>query len=136
MKNSYILGSLFLVAMIIFGIMYISSKRSSIVPSVSVQDQKDVNGEIIIQEVVSAKPGWLVIQTNDDGVPGPVIGYTKINAGNNSKVKVKIDKSQATATLYAMIHEDDGTKEKFDFPENDLPLMYKMEMVAKVFRLN
>lgn len=134
MKKSYIIGALSLIA--IGGVFFLALKKPSVIPSVSVQDQIDVKGEVSIQEVVSAKPAWLVIQTNEDGVPGPVIGYRKISAGINKDVKVKIDKARATSTLYAMIHEDDGTKDKFDFPENDSPLMYKMEMVAKVFKLN
>jgi hypothetical protein len=134
MKKSYIIGASLLAVIVIVAIVVASN--SSVVPSISVQDQKDVSGEIIVSEIVSVKPGWLVIQTNDEGVPGSVIGYVKINAGSNRDVKVKVDVPKATATLYAMIHEDDGTKDKFDFPENDLPLMYKMEMVAKVFKLN
>lgn len=136
MKRLYIFGALFLVVMIGFGIKFIISEKTSIVPSVSVQDQTFVEGSVIIQEVVFSKPGWLVIQTNDNGIPGPVIGYTKINAGNNKDVKVKIDKTQATETLYAMIHEDNGVKDKFDFPTNDLPLMYNMKMVAQIFKLD
>lgn len=135
MKKNYLVGALF----ILFAIgvaVFLMLKNPSVVPGVSVQDQKDVKGEIVVQEVVSAKPAWLVIQTNEDGVPGPVIGYVKINAGTSKDVKVKIDKSKATPSLHAMIHEDDGTKDKFDFPENDLPLMYKMEMVTKIFKLN
>lgn len=117
-------------------LVFVFNQKTSIVPSVSVSDQRDLNGEITVSEVSSSKSGWLVIQTNDDGVPGPVIGYTKINPGVNNDVKVKVDVPRATPTLHAMIHEDDGVKEKFDFPENDLPIMYKMEMVTKIFRLN
>lgn len=134
MKKQYIFGILFLVVAAV--IVFVFNQKPSIAPSVSVSDQRDVNGEIVVSEAVSAKPGWLVIQTNDDGVPGPVIGYTKINAGINKDVKVKVDVSQATPTLHAMIHKDDGVKDKFDFPENDSPIMNKMEMVTKIFELN
>lgn len=134
MKKIYIFGGLFLV--IIAAAIFVFTNNSSATPSVAVSDQKDMNGEVVIAEVISGKAGWLVIQTNEDGAPGPVIGYTKINPGVNRDVKVKVDVPNATPTLHAMIHEDDGVKEKFDFPENDLPIMYKMEMVTKIFRLN
>ena len=125
--------SLFVIAA---GFFVLKSKEPSVIPSISVLDQSDLNGEVLVKEVVTKNPAWLVIQTNDDGVPGPVIGFVKIAAGKNTDVKVKVDKDKATASLFAMIHEDNGTKDKFDFPENDLPLMYKMDMVAKTFKLN
>lgn len=115
--------------------VFFINKKPSVIPSVSVGDQKIETGEVEILEAVAAEPSWLVIQTNDNGVPGPVIGYEKINAGSNKNIAVKINKTQATPSLYAMIHEDTGTKGSFDFPKNDLPLMYKMEMVAKVFNV-
>lgn len=133
MNKKYIYAIL-VVILLVGGYFYF--QKPKIVPMVLVNDQKDSEGQINVGKVVSPKDAWLVIQTNEDGVPGPVVGYTKIKAGENNDVKVKIDKSNVTPTLHAMIHEDDGTKEKFDFPENDSPMMYKMEMVTKIFKLN
>lgn len=123
-------------AVLVLAGAFVFFKKFDIVPSVAVDNQKFSQGEIIAKEVVVMKSSWLVIQTNEGGVPGPVIGYVKISEGVNKNVSVKIDQSKATPSLYAMIHEDDGKADSFDFPENDMPLMYKDEMVAKIFTLN
>lgn len=110
-------------------------KGSSIIPQVTVFDQPITSGQIIVSSATAVAPSWLVIQTETNGAPGPVIGYVKINKGENKNVNVKIDASKSTPKLFVMIHEDSGEKDKFDFPDNDMPLIYKNEMVSKLFAL-
>lgn len=111
------------------------SNKNSVVPAISVEDQALQDNKIIISSVTAVDDSWLVIQTETNNVPGPVIGSTKIKKGENKNVSVVIDKNQATPKLFAMIHVDDGEKEKLDFPGADMPLMYKNEMVSKLFSL-
>lgn len=115
--------------------IFFIKNKPSIIPSVTVEDQKIKAGEVEIGEVIALKPSWLVIQTNEGGIPGPVLGYKKIETGSNKNLKVKIDSTKITPSLHAMIHEDTGIKDRFDFPNNDVPLMYKMEMVTKIFNI-
>jgi len=107
--------------------------KSSIIPRVQVSDQVIRGGQVTIAEVDAVASSWLVIQTETNGTPGPVIGYTKINQGTNKNVVVQIDAQKSTPKLFAMIHEDNGEKGKFDFPNNDMPLLYKGEMVSELF---
>ncbi|TSC52411.1 MAG: beta-Ig-H3/fasciclin [Parcubacteria group bacterium LiPW_41] len=107
--------------------------NGGVVPKVLVSDQLIQNNQIVIAQVDAVAPSWLVIQTETNGVPGPVIGYTKIKKGTNKNVSVKIDTEKSTPKLFAMIHEDVGEKDKFDFPNNDMPLYYKGEMISKLF---
>lgn len=108
-------------------------KRPNIIPQVSVIDQSIIQDQIVVPSVTAVAPSWLVIQTETNSVPGPVIGYVKIKPGENKNIAVKIDTTKSTPKLFAMIHEDNGEKDKFDFPGNDMPLMYQGEMVSKIF---
>ncbi len=91
--------------------------------AVTVADQElGAGNTVIIAEVVSDGPGWLVIHANADGAPGPVIGHAPVNAGDNTDVVVEIDPSMATETLYAMLHVDAGTAGEYEFPGDDVPV--------------
>lgn len=105
----------------------------NIIPSVTVNDQPIRDSQVTIENVTAVAPSWLVIQTETNGAPGPVIGYIKINKGENKNVSVKIDVPKSTPKLFAMIHEDDGEKDRLDFPDNDMPLIYNGEMVSELF---
>ena len=107
--------------------------RTGPIPQVQVSDQTIQNSQVTITTADAIASSWLVIQTETNGIPGPVIGYTKINKGINKNVVVQIDAQKITTRLFAMIHEDSGEKGKFDFPENDMPLLYRGEMVSRLF---
>ena len=118
-----------IIALIAFAVL----SRNNIVPRVQVNDQTIKDSQIIVAEVDAVALSWLVIQTETNGAPGPVIGYTKINKGSNKNVVVQIDAQKSTPKLFAMIHEDNCEKGKFDFHNNDIPLLYKGEMVSELF---
>lgn len=110
----------------------------NIVPSVSADDQQLKNNTVTIKEVIAPADGWLLIQQNLEGdVPGPVLGYAAVKAGTNTDITVVLDygSDEITPELQAMIHEDTGEQGKLDFPEGDMPLMYKDEMVFKIFKV-
>lgn len=123
-----------ILGIVIVGVaLFFTILNSNITPLVNVKDQSISNNQVFIDSAIAIAPSWLVIQTEANGVPGPVIGYVKINKGENSNISVKINATEITPKLFAMIHEDGGEKNKFDFPENDMPLIYKGEMVSKLF---
>ena len=90
--------------------------------SVSVSDQDVSDGVILLKEVRIEADGWVVIHTENSGKPGPVIGFTKVNAGVNKNVEVLINVSEATPKLYAMLHLDGGLEGEYEFPGEDAPL--------------
>ena len=84
-------------------------------PSVSVSDQVSLNGAVVIDEVVSAGPAFVVIHIDNEGAPGPVIGFRQVNHGTSQNVSIPIDTNAATTTLYAMLHEDTGEAGVYEF---------------------
>ena len=79
-----------------------------VIPMVAVADQEIVDGTVTSAEVVSDGPGWLVIHSQADGKPGPILGYSPVADGSNTDVTVEVDATIATGILYAMLHTDAG----------------------------
>lgn len=129
--NKKIVFSLF--GVVIIGLSIFLLRGNNIIPSVKVNDQPINNDSVVVESVIAVAPSWLVIQIETNGIQGPVIGYTKIVKGENKNVSVKIDSSKGTPKLFAMIHEDNGEKNKLNFPDNDMPLLYNGEMVFQLF---
>src|SRR5690606_21947617 len=91
-------------------------------PSVTVEDQTLGAGDtVVIAEVVAAEAGWIVIHSDDDGSPGPDIGWAAVEEGMNEDVEVVLDQGDITDTLYAMLHIDAGVTGTYEFPGADIP---------------
>lgn len=105
-------------------------------PSVTVSDQQVFQGMVTVAEVVSNGAGWMVIHADDGaGKPGAVIGQTAVSDGVNKNVVVKIDESQATAKLFAMLHIDAGELNTYEFPGADTPEKVNNSIVVKPFNV-
>jgi hypothetical protein len=103
-------------------------------PSVSVSDQAIINGTLVVDRVVSAGPGWIVIHAQADGRPGSILGFTPIPDGESTNVGVEIDASKATPTLYAMLHTDAGELGAWEFPNGpDVPVRVGEQVVTPPF---
>ncbi|MCB0183636.1 MAG: peptidyl-prolyl cis-trans isomerase, partial [Caldilineaceae bacterium] len=104
-------------------------------PVVLVNDQAIPEGVIIVDRVFSNGSGWLVIHADDGGAPGAVLGQELVLDGDNHKVVVVIDETAATATLWAMLHEDTGELGIYEFPEADPPVQDNGNVVMSSFRV-
>jgi plastocyanin len=106
---------------------------SADVPSVTVQDQEISEANVLIAEAVSVGPGWLVIHAQQDGRPGPVLGFAALEDGLNQDVSVEIDTANVTAVLYAMLHTDAGQIGTYEFPGDDIPVTVDDQVVSPSF---
>jgi len=91
-------------------------------PSVSVSDQDASGGTVTIDSITAAEPSWIVIHTEQNGGPGPIVGYAAVREGESTGVVVEIDAAAATPVLYAMLHVDAGTIGTYEFPGADVPV--------------
>lgn len=90
--------------------------------SVTVSDQEVMDGKVTVANVVSAGDGWMVIHKDQEGRPGPVIGWSAVTAGENANVVVELtEEITAPTTLWAMLHVDEGTVGTYEFPGPDVP---------------
>ena len=104
-------------------------------PSISVTDQDAAGGSVTIESVTSAQLGWMVIHAESDGGPGPVIGYTQVQEGENTDVTVDIDLDAASEKLFAMLHIDAGTAGTYEFPGDDVPAKVEDAVVVTPFNV-
>ena len=112
-----------------------SFKVSDLDMRVVVKKQTIMNGTVNIAEVLSNGPGWLVIHSDANGGPGPVIGYAAAPDGLTRNLVVKIDPSKTTPVLYAMLHADLGKVGTYEFPGPDVPVMVDDKMVSPPFKV-
>ena len=101
--------------------------------SVEVSDQDAGQGTVIIDKISAAEQGWIVIHLDVDGAPGPVIGHSAVQPGENLAVPVAIDLASATPGLFAMLHVDRGELGQYEFPGEDVPAMAGEVMVNVPF---
>jgi len=103
---------------------------------VKVSDQALSGDTVMVDEVVSSGPGWIVIYTTDAyGQPDKAIGHAAVKDGDNQMVMVQVDPTKAQGTLYAQLQFDKGTVGTFEYPGADEPAMVGVQMIASTFKI-
>lgn len=85
------------------------------IAALDVTDQRIDDGQLRVRAVTAAVPLWVVIHSDADGAPGPVLGHTALPAGTSSSIAVPIAEAGRTATLWPMLHVDDGAPGVYEF---------------------
>jgi hypothetical protein len=80
---------------------------------INAQDQFVSENTVTIASVTAQADGWLVIHSDEDGGPGPVLGQTLVPAGTSTNVVVEL--SDTTADLWPMLHVDTGEVGTYEF---------------------
>jgi len=104
-------------------------------PSVVVRDQQFKGDTIVVDRVVSKGKGWIAIHIEKDGKLGDAIAYAPVNDGVNTNVTVKLDVTQASPVMYAMLHTDAGEIGKYEFPGADVPVLLDGQMINPPFHV-
>ena len=100
---------------------------------ITVRNQESDGSSVVVGEVVSRGPGWLVIRAQNGSQPGRVIGYTPVRNGVNTDLVVKIDPELATEVMYAGLHIDAGEIGTYEFPGPDEPKQVDGHLVSQSF---
>lgn len=66
-----------------------------------------------VASVTTPEDGWLVIHSEQNGGPGPVLGQTQISAGTSANVSVSL--SGTTNNVWPMLHFDTGQIGVYEF---------------------
>lgn len=93
--------------------------RVTLPRDVAVLDQPVVNGEVVIDRVISYWPAWLVVYADDDGEATRIIGFAPLQEGVNEQVVVPVVETAVTPRLFILLHEDTVPGDKFNFPKAD-----------------
>jgi hypothetical protein len=105
-------------------------------PDILVYDQPVVDGQIVVDRVISNGPGYLVAYFDEEGSMGLIIGSAPLADGLNERVAVPVVGSAVTEIIYLMLHEDTNPGDAFDFPRNDLPVLLPDGRLPNPFSVN
>lgn len=106
-------------------------------PATITSDDQSVTDKVTIVSITAAVDGWIAIH-NDNGSGGMVtpgnIGKAKVSAGLNSNVEVELEDGiiiEPGQKLFPMLHIDNNTKGKYEFPPSDPPEVYGFDSEGK-----
>jgi hypothetical protein len=89
------------------GLASSTDETTGAVNRISMTDQYPGN-VVYLNSVQLEKPGWVVVQADNNGTPGAVIGSAHFDAGINPG-KITLTKAMVDgSTYYAVIYTDDG----------------------------
>ncbi len=88
---------------------------SFVIAALDVADQFLDGDNVTIPAVTMAVPGWVVIHSESDGGPGPVLGQTPVQPGTTTDVTVALAAEGRTSVLWPMLHVDDGAVGTYEF---------------------
>jgi len=107
---------------------------AGVMASIAVNDQISGNGNVTIQQVTIPEQGFLVIQQELLGVPGPIIGQVSVPAGTTENVVVPLTVEAAPdSQLFASLYRDAGQPGVFEFPGADTPIVTNNQSVVESF---
>ncbi len=84
-------------------------------PLISAGDQLVADNTMTIDTAVMGDSGWLVIHSDNQGAPGPVIGQTLLEPGRARNVTVELAAEGQTPVLWPMLHVDTGAVGEYEF---------------------
>ncbi len=109
------LNRIVLLALLLLALGTTLMAQDMMAPAVKVSDQASLNGMVVIDEVYSEGPGFIVIHQSNGGNVGPGIGFRWVNQGTSKNVQISIDATMATSELFAMLHVDDNEVGVYEF---------------------
>jgi hypothetical protein len=86
-----------------------------------------------LSSVQVATTSWIVIQSDNNGVPGKVLGSTRFESGINTGKVTLSEPMLDGSTYYAVIYTDAGSK-TFDSSKNTPLKDSKGQVIMKVFK--
>lgn len=102
-------------------------------PEILVQSGQIVSDAIEVDEVISSDAGWLAVY---DAESKDVLGYTSVPMGRSTGVSVRFNAMQPPLgehELVAVLHQNAGEPEVFEYPAPDIVSEYGNEIVHKTF---
>lgn len=97
---------------------------AAVTGAMTVSDQSGDGTSVTVASVtITGADGFVVVHSDANGSPGPVIGHVAIDEGTSTNVRVTLDTPlTADATVWPMLHVDAGTAGTYEFPGADGPV--------------
>jgi len=115
----------------------VTPEPTPVIPRISVENQSlTEEGLLVIDSVTSTEPGWVVLFSDDNGLPGSELGFAAVPAGDSESVSITLDPRAATSTLHARLHIDNGDKGEFEYPGSDIPVETNSGEIVESFTVD
>lgn len=86
-----------------------------VVPAVAVADQTlGQDGQVVVDSVTAAAPGWVAVHADDGGEPGQRLGLSPVPEGESNNVTVRFNWRETTRRLHAVLYADNGEQGLFE----------------------
>lgn len=103
-------------------------------PFIQLSAQSIADGVVVVDNLYTTLPSWLVIHSDESGVPGEVLGNLALSSGLYNNLSVPLRSTVSSTVLWAMLHVDEGEIGVFEFPGGvDLPMTVNGQIVATNF---
>jgi len=106
------------------------------IAGLAASDQLVTGDSVTIDAVTVSGPSWVVIHSDNNGAPGPVLGQTLVQAGTTQDVAVTLAADGRTNLLWPMLHVDDGTAGTYEFDGSsglDNPVVMNGQVATNFF---
>lgn len=110
--------------------------NSSLEPEPIVMGLKEPSSSVVIQEIISVGPGWVLIHADEGGSPGKVIGSVGVQDGISFNVAVEVLPEYLGGAMYAMLHTDSGISGQLEYAKGpDTPVYYNGKIINEQLML-
>lgn len=116
------------------------TQAAPVANQIAVRDQNLDTGIVVVDSVMAARSGWVVIYKDLDFTVENLVGYAPVHEGTNLGVKVVVSlpKIDRQSTLWAVLQADNGMAGVFEWglkdrAYNDDPLAEKGQVVMTQF---
>lgn len=116
---------------------YVASADSAQIELAEDQDGVD---ELVVDRVLTPGDAWIVVHADDNGKPGMRVGLARVEKGESTDVKVKLEEL-TTPNVIVAVHADKGKSGEFDFDmmnkemSPDRPYFVDEKELAKVVKV-
>ena len=112
-----------------------SAQTGGTANQIVIQSQETNTGQIMVDTVIAAQDGWLVVYTDTNLSPRSMIGWAPVHKGVNTNLKVNIDseKAEPEAMLWAVLYVDRGVPGQLELPLIDGPVQENGQTVMVSF---
>ena len=112
-----------------------SAQTGGTANQIVIRSQETNTGQIMVDTVIAAQDGWLVVYTDTNLSPRSMIGWAPVHKGVNTNLKVNIDseKAEPEATLWAVLYVDRGVIGQMEVPLIDGPVQENGKTVMVAF---
>ena len=95
------------------------------VTSITAKDQLVFNGVVTIDRVEIAQDVWLVVQADENGQPGKVVGRATYAGRTLSNLDIPLAANTDSPVLHLSVHADNGSKGQYEPNTEDKLLTYQ-----------